>query len=45
MISKGQNEIISKYIPTSKNSVVKDFWIQNDFTESDNKLDCVTYEK
>ena len=45
IISKGKNKIISEYVPTSKNSVVKDFWTQNGYTELDNKPDRITYEK
>jgi len=45
MISKGKSKIIAEYIPTPKNSVVKDYWAQNGYTESDNKLNRVTYEK
>lgn len=45
IISKEKNKIISEYVPTSKNSVVKDFWTQNGYTELDNKPDRITYEK
>jgi len=43
--SKGKNSIISEYIPTPKNSVVKDFWTDNGYVELDNKPDSITYKK
>ena len=42
---KGKNRIIGAYISTTKNSVVKDFWVENGYTELDHKPDRVTYEK
>ncbi|MEA4871389.1 MAG: HAD-IIIC family phosphatase [Synergistaceae bacterium] len=45
MTSKGKNSIISEYIPTPKNSVVKDFWTDNGYVELDNKPDSITYKK
>ncbi|MGD9771033.1 MAG: hypothetical protein AB7V54_04605, partial [Parabacteroides sp.] len=45
MTLKGKSKIIGDYIPTSKNSVVKDFWTENGYTESNHKTDCVIYEK
>jgi FkbH-like protein len=45
MTLKGKSKIIAAYIPTSKNSVVKDFWPQNGYAELDNKPDSITYEK
>jgi len=45
MISKGKSKIIAEYIPTPKNSVVKDFWIQNGYVELNKKNDSLTFEK
>ena len=45
MTLKGKTQIIAEYIPTPKNSVVKDFWGENDYTELEYKPDSVTYEK
>ena len=45
MTLKGKSQIITEYIPTPKNSVVKDFWVENGYTELEYKPDSVTYEK
>jgi len=45
MVSKGKNRIISEYIPTTKNSVVKDFWTENGYTESNRMPDYIFFEK
>lgn len=44
MTLKGKNKIIGEYIPTPKNSVVKDFLIQNGYTQLINN-DNTTFEK
>ena len=45
MISRGKTKIKAEYISTPKNSVVKDFWTENGYTQLNNNNDNKNYEK